>query len=317
MPYPNQRDQFLSGVQSKLAGRHSTLADDAPPRELQPGDKASIHVKKRDRYIPVTITEERWDAHGKKYHTATHANRQWAVELDANRFTRGWPDGIKQVPADEDLTTRARAVFLDVGVLRVVGIPTQLARAIANSLWPKLKSDRWREHTCTRDLAAYNPAPIPQVGPRGFRATPSAITRVVQHHERWISAMLYAKEWFGDGDLPSENYAIILWREAYDDALERMPGDTRVALLAAYRTRVRAPFGAHPNRHGASRLRRNDHEPAITNAAASALEAVARAAYACPVGEETVEAFHSGDIDLYPDMLSSVPRPVTHANRGP
>ncbi len=316
MPETTERNRLLRTIQSRLAGQHTTLADDTPPRQLRQGDKASIHVKKRAQYIPVTITEERWDAHGNQYLTAKHADRPWAVELEAARFTPGWPDGVTQQAADEHLTARARAVFLDTGVLRSAGIPTQLARAIANSLWRDLRRQRWQQHTVTRDLAAYNPSNAPQIGPRGFRTTPSAVTSVVQHHEEWIAAMLYAKEWFGDDGLPAENYAILLTREAYDDVLRGLSGDDRFALLAAYRTRVRSPFGAHPNRHGVTRLRRNDHEPDITLAVAGALEAVARAAFACPVGEGAVEAFHSGDIDVYPDLLSSVPRPVTHALSG-
>jgi len=206
-------------------------------------------------------------------------------------------------------------VFLDTGVLRSAGTPTQLARAIANSLWRDLRRQRWQQHTVTRDLAAYNPSNAPQIGPRGFRTTPSAVTSVVQHHEEWISAMLYAKEWFGDDGLPPENYAILLTREAHDDVLRSLPGDDRFALLAAYRARANAPFNQQPNRHGVLRLRRCNYDPAITPEAGSALEALARAAFACPVGEETVDAFHSGDVDLYPDLLSSVPRPVTHSFR--
>jgi hypothetical protein len=314
LPETTERNRLLRTIQSKLAGQHTTLADDTPPRQLRPGDKASIHVKKRAQYIPVTITEERWDAHGNRYLTANHATQPWAVELPSGRFIPGWPDGTKQQPADDALTARARQVFLDTGVLRAASVPAQLARAIANSLWPHLKRQRWQQHTVTRDLAAYNPSNAPQIGPRGFRTTPSAVTSVVQHHEEWIAAMLYAKEWFGDDGLPADNYAILLTRGAHDTAVAGLEPADRYALAAAYASKAKAPFRKHPNRHGVPRLRRDDYECAMTSAAAAALEAIAAAAFVVPVSECAVDAFHSGDIDLYPDLVSSVPKPVTHVS---
>jgi hypothetical protein len=309
LPENTERNRLLRTVQSKLAGAHTTLADDAPTRRLRPGDRASIHVKKRAQYIPVVITEERWDAHGNIYLTAKHATHPWAVELEAGRFTHGWPDGVTQTSADDALTARARELFLDTGVLRAADIPTQLARGIANSLWPHLKRQRWRQHTVTRDLAAYNPSNAPQIGPGGFRTTPSAVTSVVQHHEEWIEAMLYAEEWFGGDGLPAESYAILLAKDAYTSALRALPGPMGLALVASYwRSRTRKPFIKQPNRHGALMLRRDNYDPEMTSAVAGALEAVAQAATVCPVSEATIDAFKSRDIDVYPDLLSSVPR---------
>ena len=204
----------------------------------------------------------------------------------------------------------------------------QLARAIANALWPVWRRDRWRQHVCTRDTARSNPHGYSALRTGSVEMTPAARTTIVQHEEEWLEAVLLSEEWPGgtcvtcdgrgevDGSLAWTNgafggstpqrascgacggsgvvtasYCVRLTRAAYDHVTFMMPSERRVALLAARASRARSPFTITENRHGRRKLRRNPRDPLLTVEAAAALEDIARAAQLAPVSEATVDAF--------------------------
>ena len=158
--------------------------------------------------------------------------------------------------------------------------------------------------------------------------TPAARTTLVTHEEEWLEAVLLAEEWPGsscvtcgghgevEGSLAWTNggfggstpyrascvacggsgvttasYCVRLTRAAHDAAVFMLPSEERVALASVRRASARVPFELGKNRHGHLKLRRNSHDPLVTAAAASALEALARAAQLAHVDEATVDAF--------------------------
>ena len=204
----------------------------------------------------------------------------------------------------------------------------QLARGVANSLWPYLRAGRWRRHTCLRDLGKWNPAGYPS-GPRtaSVPSTPAASTVVVVHEEEWIAALLLAEEWPGAEcamcggaghvaltetssgmgawyertDMPCpacagagilrSSWAIRLTRESHDATLAGLTGTQRVAYLGSLYSVVRTPFRPQPNRHGRLRLRRVEYDPRLCPVAAGALTTLARAASLVRVDEDRVDEY--------------------------
>ena len=207
----------------------------------------------------------------------------------------------------------------------------QLARAVANALWPAWRRDRLRRHVCLRDMARSNPLGYSPLHSGTVAIAPAARTTVVTYEEEWLEAVLLTEEWpgvtcvacgghgrvtepianvwdepfdgpgacgeCGGGGVVSVSYCLRLTRAAHDSAVFLMSSEERVALLAARRAGAHVPFEVTENRHGRRKLRRNSHDPLITPVAAAALEALARAVTLAPVSEATVDAFLLGDDD--------------------
>ena len=205
----------------------------------------------------------------------------------------------------------------------------QLARGVANSLWPYLRAGRWQRHVCMRDLGKWNPAGYRGPGPRtgSVASSSAASTVVVQHDEWWIAALLLAEEWPGvecrvcrgagrstvpvassgmgawyeHTDVPchactgtgvlKSSWAIRLSREAHDRTLLGLTSTQRFAYLACHRSIARAPFWLRPNRHGALRLRRHPTDPHIDSVSAGVLVTIARAARIVWIDEARVDAY--------------------------
>ena len=209
----------------------------------------------------------------------------------------------------------------------------QLARGIANALWPAWRRDRWQRSVCTRDTVRSNPRGYSALHSGTVALAPHASTTIVQHEEAWLEAVLLSEEWPGGtcvacggtgrmtattswencaygGNLPSEitcpacagsgvqraSYCVRLTRAAHDACVFMMPSEKRVALLAVRSSRVRSPFEVTMNRHGRRKLRRNSHDPLVTPLAAEALEDLAGVAQLAPVSEATVDAYLLEDV---------------------
>ena len=175
----------------------------------------------------------------------------------------------------------------------------QLARAVANSLWPALRRQRWSTHTVTRDLSKSNPT-AHHSGPRAARVptSPAASTTIIQHREEWIAALLLREEYDGD-----TSYAIHLDRARHDDALSLMTAFTLRDYRDLTQAACRAPFTRQLNRHGIPKLRRNPHEPLVTPLAALALETIANAATLRALDEDNIDAFLITDADVPDELL--------------
>jgi hypothetical protein len=204
----------------------------------------------------------------------------------------------------------------------------QLARAVANALWPAWRRDRWQRSVCTRDFARSNPRGYSALHSGTVPMTPAARTTLVTHEEAWLEAVLLAEEWPGtscvtcggqgevEGSLAWTNggfggstpyrascvacggsgvatasYCVRLTRAAHDRVVFMLSSEERVALASVRHSTARAPFTVETNRHGRRKLRRNQNDPLVTAAAANALEALASAALLARVDEETVDAF--------------------------
>ena len=91
--------------------------------------------------------------------------------------------------------------------------------------------------------------------------------------------------------MTTASYCVRLTRAAHDRVVFMLSSEERVALASVRHSTARVPFTAGKNRHGSPRLRRNPDFPLVTPAAATALEALARAAQLAHVDEATVDAF--------------------------
>jgi hypothetical protein len=176
---------------------------------------------------------------------------------------------------------------------------SQLARAVANSLWPQLKRQRWQTHTVTRNLSSYNPrgySARPQAG--SVATTPAASATVVLHEEAFIACLLLREEYDGP-----TSYAIHLDYDRYHLTITLFGR----ALATAYGELIshatcRQPFTRQLNRHGVPKLRRNPHELTMTLPASTALERIAATCTLRALDEENVDEFLIIDTDV-PDEL--------------
>ena len=90
----------------------------------------------------------------------------------------------------------------------------QLARAVANALWPAWRRDRWRTYRCVRDMARSNPMGYSPLRSGSIAIASAASTTVVTYEEAWLEgrwaarggpfsgepvdgALLLAEEWPG------------------------------------------------------------------------------------------------------------------------
>jgi hypothetical protein len=159
---------------------------------------------------------------------------------------------------------------------------TTMLRAIANALWPSLRRNRWKTHTCTRDLSKYNPRGY-QAGPRTATVAqaPSASAVVELHHECFITAILYAEDWPGN-----TSHALKLDHADFVREIRVSdPADAFWTDQALQHSTCRAPFHAQANRHGILGLRRNAADEHITAPVAAVLERIASVTQVLPISE--------------------------------
>jgi hypothetical protein len=186
-------------------------------------------------------------------------------------------------------------------------VEAQLARAVANALWPALRRQRWQTHTVTRNLAQSNPrgySARPHAG--SIATTEAASSTVVVHTESFITALLLREEYDGP-----TSYAIRLDKDDYDLTTTLFTAITATAYrdLTQHAT-CRQPFTRQLNRHGIPKLRRNPHELLMTLPAGNALERIASAATLRALDEDDIDAFLITDQDVPDELLLSLSRGV-------
>jgi hypothetical protein len=187
---------------------------------------------------------------------------------------------------------------------------SQLARAVANSLWPALRRQRWQTHTVTRNLAQSNPrgyAARPHAG--SIVTTEAASSTVIVHEEHFITALLLREEYDGP-----TSYAIHLDYDRYHLTITLFGR----ALATAYGELIshatcRQPFTRQPNRHGLPKLRRNPHELTMTLPASTALERIAATCTLRALDEENVDEFLITDTDVPDELLLTLRQPMAAA----
>jgi hypothetical protein len=187
---------------------------------------------------------------------------------------------------------------------------SQLARAVANSLWPALRRQRWQTHTVTRNLSSHNPrgySARPQAG--SIATTEVASSTVVVHTESYITALLLREEWDGP-----TSYAIHLDYDRYHLTITLFGR----ALATAYGELIshatcRQPFTRQPNRHGLPKLRRNPHELTMTLPASTALERIAATCTLRALDEDNVDEFLITDTDVPDELLLTLRQPMAAA----
>lgn len=177
---------------------------------------------------------------------------------------------------------------------------TQLHRAVANVLWPYLRTyedgqDGWSPYRETRAIHPtgnprghnYNSGTIP--GP-----TPTVELLGIKYG---IITTLHSNDWPG-----RHAYRIYLWRDDHDARLARLNAATIADYeLALEHSTARKPFTLETNEDGTKRLARNRHDGTITNLTAAALEAIAAAATLKelpPEIERQINAAKLGDGDI-------------------
>lgn len=151
--------------------------------------------------------------------------------------------------------------------------PTQLTRAVANTLWWYLQRAAWVDILETRAISPTgNPRSHNYAG-GGHIPSPEPTIEVLSRTPT-IRTNLWSDDWPG-----GEAWRILLTRPNADQALSLLPA----AAIADYQLALehatcRKPFTVETDEHGQRTLTRNRHEPALTHLAAEALQAVARAA---------------------------------------
>lgn len=159
---------------------------------------------------------------------------------------------------------------------------TQLARAIANTLWPWLRADKWIPHrlVAVNDPRG-NPTSSPGGPPRFPRPKSNPRTEEVESHP-YIEDYVYPEEH------PARTaWALNLTKTDHDRVLGDLPELERFDYLAARKlSTCRVPFEVTTNRHNKPLLRRNSHDATITQACAAALEAIAGAVTLQPLTDD-------------------------------
>lgn len=151
--------------------------------------------------------------------------------------------------------------------------PTQLTRAVANTLWWYLQRDAWVDILETRAISPTgNPRSHNYTG-GGHIPSPEPTIEVLSRTPT-IRTNLWSEDWPG-----GEAWRILLTRPNADQALSSLPA----AAIADYQLALehatcRKPFVVATDDNGAKYLTRNRNDFAITHLAAEALQAVARAA---------------------------------------
>lgn len=175
----------------------------------------------------------------------------------------------------------------------------QLARAIANTVWPYLRArdehgddTGWGTYRETRALSPTgNPKSYTYSG-AGHIAGPEPTVELISI-THLIVTYLWREDWPGDAA-----YRIVLERDATRRRISMLNANTIADYEAALEhATCRKPFTVATDEHGERYLTRNRNDGTITHLVAAALEAIARTAELRRIPPE-VEAALLGDSDI-------------------
>lgn len=174
---------------------------------------------------------------------------------------------------------------------------TQHHRAVANTLWPYLKAGDhggWKQYRETRLITPTGNSHSGGYSSAHQTENPSTYIEVISRTYKIITT-LWGDDWPG-----GTSWRLTLDKHHADAAISRLNANTIAEYeLALEHSNCRKPFQLATNEEGRKYLTRNRNDGAITNLAAAALEAIARATEMKLIPQDVEAALLTdSDIDL-------------------